>query len=172
MEQEVKQGLKLGGRFYCTVRDRPGGKVISKTEMHNIVPKEGIDYMLNAGFADGTRFAAQYLALYTTAAATTDSTYAVPVYTEFTSYEEANRPTWTKTLANQKFSNTASKASFEMSAAVDATLRGAALVSSNIKGDTAAAGAKLFAAGDFAVAQPVIAGNVVELTYEYEGSSS
>lgn len=167
-----EETLKLGGKFFITVYDKRGGKVISRSEAKNIVPKEGIDYMLNAGFADGTRFAAQYLALYITAAATTDSTYAVPVYTEFTDYEEASRPTWTKTLTTQKFSNSASKGSFEMSAAVDATLRGAALVSFATKGDTAQSGAKLFAAGDFAVAQPVIAGNVVELTYEYQGSSS
>jgi len=167
MKQETKEGIKLGGRFIIEVYDKDMN-LISKSEVHNIIPTEGCNFALDQIGAGAAQVAALYCLMFetdTTPAAGT--TYATPVFTETTAYTEETRPEYVPAAASGKsMSNTANKAVFTMNASK--TLYGAALVGGGTapttKGNTDGGG-KMLAAGKFGTAQPVISGNVVNLTY-------
>ena len=160
-----KEGAKLKGRFDIEVYDKPGGKLISKSTCHNVVTNEGLDHTLDVLLHNDTQTATWYCLMFesdTTPSSTT--TYGTPVFTECTAYDEATRPEYVEAASSsQSVTNSANKAEFTMNATK--TLYGAALVSNNTKGDTAAAGAVMLCAGKFTASQPVVSGNVVNLTY-------
>ena len=92
-----------------------------------------------------------------------DETYAVPEYTECEAYDEATRPEFNNAASSaESTTNSANKGVFTMNATK--TLYGASIVSVNTKGDEVGGGV-LFCLGVFGASQPVINGNVVNLTY-------
>jgi len=118
-----------------------GDDMISERVEENICPNAYIDHVLDVVHSGGTAVATWYVALFSdnhTPAA--GDTYATPGYTEATSYDEATRPVWTEAgVSSQSITNSASKANFTMNGN-DASIYGAALVSSPTPGNTAATG--------------------------------
>lgn len=158
--------LKIKGVYHIqVVRD---GKIVEDRVDHNLITTQGKRYLLDAGLDNSagglTLQAAWYVALVSTnTAPAAGMTYAAPVYTEFTTYSEANRVTWNGVVDGSagSITNSASKASFTASGS--ATIYGASLVSGNTKGDTAAA-EYLFSYSLFSSPINVVAGDVINVT--------
>jgi len=137
----------------------------------NIVVDEGIEYALDTALSGGTAKSTWYIAIFNdnhTPVAADD--YAAPGYTESSAYTESNRPQWQEAGVSSKvITNTANKASFTMNATV--TIYGAALVSNNTKGDTAASGEKMFCSSKFDSAKPCENTDVLKVTITITGSN-
>jgi hypothetical protein len=123
---------------------------------------QGLAHILDVMFHTVTRVAGWYMAIVesnTVAAAT--MTYAVPVYTECTTYTGTDRPTFTTVdSASESITNAAAKCSYTMNAGK--TLYGAALVGgdsgagkANIIGDTTDALGILMCYSLFSSSKPV-----------------
>ena len=98
----------------------------------------------------------------------------MPSFTETAAYDEATRPAFTEAASSsQSITNSADKATFTASGTK--TFYGAGLVgggtAANTKSDTAGGGT-LLCYGAFSTAQPVIDGNVVNLTYTITASDA
>ena len=137
-------------------------------EGHNIVTDEGLDALLDIMFHGTTQITTWYCLLFESDT-TPDGgeTYAVPVFTESTAYDEATRPAYVEAAASsQAITNSANKAVFMISASK--TMYGAALVGGgstpNTKGD-AAGGGTLFCAAKFTSSRAVVDDDVINLTY-------
>lgn len=111
----------------------------------NLLPTEGLNHLLDVTLVAATPATIWYLALfsgaYTVVAGLTALTFTSAA-TEITSntegYSETTRRTWTPgAVAAGAVDNTASKANFTIATATSVTIRGAALLSSNVKGGTA-----------------------------------
>lgn len=140
------------------------GKLKWETLWHNLCTVEGRNYLLNAGFKDGTKLTSWYLLLFEdNYTPLVGDTYAVPGFTETTAYTETTRPAWQSgTVANAEVSNTANKATFTFNATKN--IYGGALISYNVKDDQAQAGAKMYGAGKFDTFKPVESGDVIKIT--------
>ena len=161
----LKARAKLKGIWEFEVYDKLG-RLISKTGCHNIITDEGLDRLLNVMLHATTQITTWYVELFEDDFTPDgDETYDVPGYTICTAYSEETRPVYNEAASSsQSITNSANKAVFTMNASK--TIYGAALVSVNTKGDhTGGADNVLFCAGKFGTAQPVIDGNVVNLTY-------
>jgi hypothetical protein len=157
-------GMKLQGRFIMDCYDKHGNhKWHNETE--NMVVNEGLDHALNVILNVDTQVDPWYIAMFntnTTPLAT--MTYATPVYTETTNYDEAVRQAYVDVPASsQSITNSASRAVFTMN--TTETIYGAALVSINTKGDTVGAGGILFCAALFTNAKSVNDDDTLEVTY-------
>ena len=157
--------LSLGGVFKLECFSKKTGEKKWETETPNIVTNEGLDHVLNVYLHAATQITTWYLAIFEddhTCAA--GDTYAVPGYTESSSYDEATRPAYVEAASTARSTtNSASKGTFTISATK--TIYGAALVSSSVKDDVAAASAVLFASGSFTTAKACTDDDVLELTY-------
>jgi len=143
------------------------GKLIDKWEYDNVCTDEGLDHMLDVTFHGVTPISPWYVEIFeddvTPDGATT---YAVPVYTPSTAYDEATRPEYVEAAAASKVTtNAASKAVFTISATK--TIYGAALVGGETDGDTkgdVAGGGTLFSASKFTAAKNVVDDDVLNVT--------
>lgn len=147
------------------------GKLVDAWEEKNITTDEGLDKLLNVMFHAETAISDWYIALFesdTTPAAGT--TYAVPVYTECTAYDEATREAFVEAASSgQSITNSANRAEFTMNATK--TIYGASLVSDSTKGDTAASGAVLYCASQFSSSKAVVATDVLKCTVTLNASN-
>ena len=160
----MKDGFRTRGMFELEVYEKAGGLLIARQKFHNIVTDEGLNHILNVVLHDTAKKATWYLEMfeddYTPDG---DETYAVPEYTECEAYDEATRPEFNNAASSaESTTNSANKGVFTMNATK--TLYGASIVSVNTKGDEVGGGV-LFCLGVFGASQPVINGNVVNLTY-------
>jgi hypothetical protein len=170
---EAKAGAKFRGIWNIEVFEDQaafdrGDKPIAVSECKNILTDEGLNKVLNVMLNGATQITTWYCVIFENDfTADGDETYAVPGYTETTAYDEATRPEYVEAASTAKSTtNSANKAVFTANATK--TFYGAALVgggsAATTKGDTAGGGT-LLCAGKFTAAQPVIDGNVVNLTY-------
>jgi len=165
----LQDSAKLRGRWEIEVYDnKEDMNLISKSECTNVLTDEGLDHVLNAVLHAATQITTWYCIIYeTNTAGAAAQTYAVPVWTETAAYDEATRPEYVEAASTAKSTtNSASKAVFTASATK--TFYGAALVGGGSAATTksdVAGGGTLLCAGLFGTAQPVIDGNVVNLTY-------
>jgi len=156
--------FSIGSRWDFECYDKNGNLKWAERDRPNICTNEGLDKLLNVMFDNVAAIATWYIALVNTnTAAAATMTYATPVYTEDTDYDEAVRQTFDGTVSSQVITNSASKATFTITTG-EQTLYGASLVSSNIKGDTAAEGAVLFCYSLFASGHTVEATDVFKVT--------
>lgn len=174
----IKNKFTVGGKWILEVwenreaKDRGDAPKFSQ-EIHNVVTAEGINSLLNVYLHGATPITTWYCLLFESDTTPADgTTYATPVFTECTAYDEAARPVYNEAAASGKsITNSANKAEFTMSGTK--TLYGAALVgggtAASTKGNTDGGGT-LFCGAKFPTAQPVIADNVVNLTYTVSGS--
>ena len=134
---------------------------------HNVCTDEGLNALLDIMFHGDTQIGTWYVLIFesdTTPAAGT--TYATPVFTESTAYDEATRPAYDEAAASSKvMTNSASKATFTISDTK--TIYGGALVGGgstpSTKGD-AAGGGVLFCASQFSTAKSVVDDDVLKVT--------
>lgn len=167
ISKAIRFGAKLKGIFDVEILNK-SGKLISKSRAENILTDQGLNAVLNIMLHAATQITPWYCLLFeNNFTPDGDETYAVPGFTECTAYDELTRPEYEEAASVAKSTtNSANKAVFTASAAK--TLYGAALVGggtdAEVIGDTAGGGT-LFCAGKFTTPQPVIDGNVVNLTY-------
>lgn len=133
MIQGLMDGAKGGGRFVLDCVDK-FGKDKWKLDIHNLYVNEGIQHTLDELFAGGTQVNPWYVGLMaatpTVAAADTMASHAG--WTEFTTYSEAVRQTYTDVRTVNSVDNDAAKAVFSINGS--GTVGGAFLVSVNTKG--------------------------------------
>lgn len=130
------QTSRHGHRFAFECRDRFGNLKWSDG-FDNALTNEGLDDILSKYYKGSSYTAAHYCGLVNTGAtlANADTMASHSGWTEVTSYDEATRPavTW-GSVSGQSVSNSASKATFTISATV--TLYGAFLATNSTKGGT------------------------------------
>lgn len=141
--RETKNGIGVHSVWNFELYDKNGKLKWADYNRPNIVTHEGLDDMLSVYLDNGTQSATWYVGLVNTnTAAAATMTYATPVFTEDTDYNEAARQTFDGTVSSQAITNSASKAIFTIDTGGQ-TLYGAFLCNKNTKGDTAGGG-KLF----------------------------
>jgi hypothetical protein len=149
-------------------------KVVPDSVSHNIVTDEGINSTLNIMFHGATQIATWYVLIFdTNTTCTAAMTYAVPVFTESTAYDEANRPAFVESESTAKtLTNSASKAVFTMNATVD--IYGGALVgggsSPSGKGDVGGGGT-LFCASKFDALKAANNDDIINVTVTISDAS-
>ena len=143
----------------------------------NLLPDEGLVYLLSAGLGNGTKLSAWYLSLYsanyTPLAGLTAASYPATA-SEITSgtegYTEATRPVWTPTAPTTPLiDNLANKAAFTIATASSLTVNGAALLSEATKG---AVTGKLASATKFGTARTLYDTDVFNLAYRVQLTST
>lgn len=158
----------LGGHFEHSLNKGPW--IVEP----NIVPTEGMNYLLETGLRAGTAASNWYIAPFaanvtpglTLTAATFTSTT-----TEFTSYSESTRQAWTPAAAASSIiTNTASPATVTINSGGQTSMYGAGLLSASAKSATTG---YLAAAVKFATARTGLAnGDTMGLKYTITASSS
>jgi len=144
-----------------------GGKLIDEWEYDNVCTDEGLDHMLDSTFDAATQITQWYVEIFEDDVTPDgDTTYAVPVYTPCTAYDEATRPEYTAAAAaSQVTTNVASKAVFTISDTK--TIYGASLVgggsAATTKGNVLGGGT-LFSGSKFATAKAVADDDVLNVT--------
>lgn len=143
------------------------GQLLSYDSTHNIVPNDALDNLLNVHFHAATQITTWYVLIFesnTTPSSAT--TYATPVFTESTAYDEATRPEYKEAAASgQSMTNSANKADFTMNATK--TIYGAALVGGGTDADTkgdAAGGGTLYCAAKFSASKAVEDDDILHVT--------
>ena len=143
----------------------------------NLLPDEGLIYLLSVGLVNGTKLATWYLSLYaanyTPLAGLTAASYPATA-SEITSntegYIESTRPIWTPAAVTTPLAdNLANKASFTIATASSLTVNGAALLSEATKG---AVTGKLVSATKFPAARTLYDTDVFNLAYRVQLTSS
>lgn len=140
---------------------------------HNLIPTEGIAYILGAALGATAKITTWYLAVFSgnvnPAASWTAANFATQA-SEITSttegYSNATRPVWTPgAVSAGVIGNLASKATFDIVCTTSVNISGAALLSSNTRGGTTGS---LASASRFATVRQVYNGDAFELGYEVE----
>lgn len=135
-----------------------------KEVIHNLVVNESLDDVLDVYFESGTQSANWYIGLFgsddTPAGAWT---YAVPVCTEFTNYDETTREAWvTAGVSSQSLDNSASPSEFTCTSGTN-TIYGAMLNNTSTKGDVAAGDGVLYSAARFGASRPFNTAEVLKI---------
>lgn len=136
----------------------------------NLLPDEGLVYLLSVGLNNGAKLAAWYLSIYagnyTPLATLTAASYpatAAEITSSSEGYTETTRPVWTPTAPTTPLiDNLANKAAFTIATASSLTVNGAALLSEATKG---AVTGKLSSATKFATARTLYNTDVFNLAY-------
>lgn len=141
----------------------------------NICTDEGINRLLDVMFHASTQITTWYVLIFesnTTPAAGT--TYATPVFTESTAYDEATRPEYVEAAASAKsLTNSANKASFTINATK--TIYGGALVGGGTDASTKAntdGGGTMFCASLFGASKSVIDDDIIRITITINGADA
>lgn len=169
VERLGKADIRVGFT-YCVEHVR-NGVVIDREFVHNLVPTEGINYILEAGFRGGAQLSSWFIALfegnYTPVAGVTAATFPAAA-TECTAYDEATRQAWTSAAAAAGVvTNTASKAVFTINA--DKTIYGLGQTSVSTKSSTSGV---LASVARFATPKIVGAGDELRVTSSVTMTSS
>lgn len=157
-----QQGIvRLG--FEHTIEHVRDGKILSVETVKNLVPTEGLNYILEAALRAGTVLPNWFVALfegnYTPVAGVTAATFPAAA-TESTAYDEATRVAWVSAAAAAGVvTNAASKAVFTINATK--TIYGIAMSSASAKGATTGA---LVSVAKFAAAKSVVATDILNVT--------
>lgn len=143
----------------------------------NLLPDEGLIYLLSVGLNNGSKLATWYLALYsanyTPQAGLTAASFpatASEIVSNSEGYTEGTRPVWTPTAPTTPLiDNLANKAAFTIATASSLTVNGAALLSEATKG---AVTGKLISATKFSAARTLYDTDVFNLAYRVQLTSS
>ena len=154
--------------FQCGNYVMQGGERIFvplwRETIHNLVVDEGLTDVLDVYFKSGTQSATWYIAIFgsdsTPAAAWT---YAVPVCTEFTNYDETTREEWVEgAISSQSLDNSASPAEFTCTSGTN-TIFGAMMNNINTKGDTGSGSGVLYSGARFSASRPFNTAEVLKI---------
>ena len=152
-----------GGVYEFVCRDADGNVKWTETASNRIVD-QGLGYMLAVAVAGLAAITTWFMGLKGTGAVAAGDTYASHAgWAELTAYSETARPAWTVPAgaALSKANGTAIR--FTANGAM--TVAGCFIASASAKGDTAAAGARLWGAVDFAAARTMAANDTLDVTY-------
>jgi hypothetical protein len=142
-------------------------RVVPPDTTRNVCTDEGLNALLDIMFHGASQITSWYVLIFESDTTPDgDTTYAVPVFTESTAYDEATRPAYGGAAASNKvMTNSASKATFTMNATK--TIYGGALVGGgsapSTKGDVAGGGT-LYCASKFGTAKSVVDDDVLKVT--------
>jgi len=143
----------------------------------NLLPDEGLLYLVTVGLNNGAKLPTWYLSLYaanyTPLAGLTAASYPATA-SEITSstegYTEATRPVWVPTAPTTPLiDNLANKAAFTIATASSLTVNGAAMTSGAAKG---AVTGKLISAAKFTAARTLFNTDVFNLAYRVQLTST
>lgn len=160
-----EMGLSIEG-----LETRGDSVVLSVEDVSNLIPTEGLNYMLGATLTGVTQISSWYIALfegdYTPVAGVTAATFPAAA-TESTAYTEATRVAWTPgSISAGSVSNTASKAVFTINATK--TIYGIAQTSVSTKSATTGV---LMSVARFATSKAVVATDVLNVTSTLSATS-
>ena len=162
VERMQAMGLSIEG---LTRKDFNGvdSVVLSAEDVSNLIPTEGLDYVVGAALKGVSQISSWFIALfegnYTPVAGVTAATFPAAA-TESTAYAETNRVAWTGgAVSGGSVSNTASKAVFTMNATK--TIYGIAQTSLLTKSGTTGT---LVSVARFAAAKSVVADDILNVT--------
>lgn len=124
--------------FTYTIEVERNGVVINRETVHNLMPTEGLNYLLGAAFKGAAQasnwYIAPYEGNYTPNGSETAATVAA-LTTECTAYDEATRVAFVSgAVSSGSIDNSASRAEFTINATK--TIRGGYLISGAAKGAT------------------------------------
>ncbi len=166
--EKIKSCALFGAHFEIDIfNSRDEMKLIGHSSGDNLMTTEGLNAWLDIMLHGSTQITTWYCVISETdTSPAAGMTYATPSFTETQAYTEATRPEFNEAAANSgSITNSANKAQFTANATK--TFYGAGLVgggtAASTKGDTAGGG-KLLDFALFGTAQPVVSGNVVNLT--------
>lgn len=145
--------------------------VLSSEDVDNIIPTEGLNYMLGAALTGVAQSASWFIALfegnYTPVAGVTAATFPAAA-TESTAYNETTRVAWVPgAIAAGSVSNTASKAVFTMNATK--SIYGIAQTSISTKSGTTGT---LVSVALFSAVKNVVATDVLNVTSTISATST
>lgn len=132
--------------------------------VHNLVVNQALDDVLDVYFESGTQSANWYIAIFGSDSTPAGAwTYAVPVCTEFTNYDESTREAWvTAGVSSQSLDNSASPAEFTCTSGTN-TIYGAMLNNTSTKGDVASGTGILYSAARFGASRPFNTAEVLKI---------
>ena len=145
-----------------------GDAPLDKWSSENIVTNQGKNLTNDVMFGTTSKIATWYILIFSTnTTCVVGMTYGTPVFTEFTTYTENNRPEYTDVpSASQIMTNVASRAVFTIDTGGTATIYGAGLVGGTnaaTKGNATASGNYLYSASLFGTAKSVVPTNVLSV---------
>jgi hypothetical protein len=162
--------LILDGRYQFDLFRK--GRHIDRWFAPNIVTQEGLEYALGVALISTTQITSWYVILKDNTGDPLDGTetYATPVFTEITSYDEATRPAWTggaiTGTTTKSVDNSATPADFTISTTV--TVYGSGMVgggtAASTKGNTAGGGT-LFNAANYSASKSLVDNDTLQVTY-------
>lgn len=143
----------------------------------NLLPDEGLIYLLTTGLNNGTKLPTWYVSIYganyTPLAALTAASYpgtASEITSNSEGYSEATRPVWTPTAPTTPLiDNLANKAVFTIVTASSLTINGAALTSDATKGSVTG---KLVSATKFPAARMMYNTDAFNIAYRVQLTST
>jgi len=135
-----------------------------KETIHNLVVTEGLDDVLDVYFKSGTQSATWYIAIYSSDSTPAAGwTYAVPVYTEFTNYDESTREEWVEgAITTSSLDNSSTPAEFTCTSGTN-TIYGASMVNVSTKGDIVSSSGVMFSGARFTAARPFNTAEVLKI---------
>lgn len=169
MSMNMTNDQKLG--FTYTVEHIRGGVVIDREEVHNLIPLEGLNFLLNSEFkgtaVPATWYIAVYEGNYTPTLADTAAAFPAAA-TETTSYAEAARVAYVPgTVTGGTLDNAASPATFTFNASK--TIYGGFMSSASAK---SAVTGTLISAVRFASPKTPTVGDLLKITAGFTFASS
>jgi hypothetical protein len=137
---EMNNALRLaGGVTYALAHYKADGALAWRASLHNLMPMQGRNYLLEAAFKGGPQVSQWYAALYEGDYTPTDDVTAATVVqlaTECTAYDGTSRQgVQFSAVSDAALDNTASKASFVMTAPKQ--IRGLFMSSVPVRGSNA-----------------------------------
>ena len=158
--------------FVWTIEAVKDGVVIDREVQHNLIPTEGLNYLISSALKGGTPYTSFYVALYSGnyTPQLTDTAATFPASaTECTNYTQSTRQALTLgTVANGQVDNTASTASF--TGGVNGTLvNGGFITAASAKGATTSV---LVSAVQFSSPKAFDAGTILQITAGFSISSN
>lgn len=163
----IHRGIMAVGRYTHSVNG------MDEQVDKNLIPAEGIAYILGAALGADAKITNWYLTVFSgnvnPAANWTAANFATQA-SEITSttegFSNVTRPVWTPgSVSGGVIGNLASKAVFNIICTTSVNISGAALLSDNTRGGT---NGKLASASRFATVRQVYSGDAFELGYEVE----
>lgn len=154
---------KAGFTYLVEVISKTTGQVLDSEVIENIMPIEGINYILSSSVKGATQISSFYLGLYENAYTpqSTDTAATFPTTAgESTAYDSATRPAFVAgAVAGGAVDNSASRAEFTFNATK--SIAGGFMVSTNTKGG---ASGVLLSAVRFASAKAVDDDSILRVT--------
>jgi hypothetical protein len=140
---------------------------------HNLIPAEGVAYILGTALGATSKISSWYLAVFSGAVnpasnwtAANFASQASEITSTTEGYSNATRPVWTPgSVTAGVIGNLSSQATFNIVCTTSVNISGAALLSSNTRGGTAGV---LASASRFGTVRQVYSGDSFQLGYEVE----